>query len=79
MCDLEQLRQEIEDFIRRNKGAHKVLSEKCRLMQNCIEVEPMLQAKKVVSWSRIVGDGRNHGLVAGAANIFRNLSSLWSS
>jgi hypothetical protein len=46
--ELEQLRQEFEDFIRRNKEAHKFLSEKCRMMQNRVEVEPMLQAKMVV-------------------------------
>ena len=74
MRDLEQLGQEIEDF-RRDKGAHKVLSEQRRPMQSRVGVELMLQAKKAVSRSRTVGDGHNHGLAAGAADIAGNLSS----
>jgi len=73
MRDLEQLGQEIEDF-RRDKGAHKVLSEQRRPMQSRVGVELMLQAKEAVSRSRTVGDGRNHGLAAGAADIAGNLS-----
>jgi hypothetical protein len=67
MRDLEQLGQEIEDF--RREGAHEVLSEQRRPMQSRVGAELMLQAKKAVSRSRTVGDGRNHGLAAGAADI----------
>jgi len=75
MRGLEQLGQEIEDF-RRDKGPHKVLSEQRRPMQSRVGVELMLQAKKAVSRSRTVGDGRNHGLAAGAADIAGNLFAL---
>jgi hypothetical protein len=76
MRDLEQLGQEIEDF-RRDKGAHKALSEQRRPMQrqSRVGVELMLQANKAVSRSHAVGDGRNHGLAAGVADIAGNLSS----
>ena len=58
----------------RDKGAHKVLSEKHRPMQSRVAAKLALPGKKAVSRSPMAADGRDHALAAGAADIAGNLS-----